>query len=454
MAELGEPGAPRFARVLKARAVLTLSFGAMIGWSWVLMTGVWVANAGSVGTLVAFAAGGLAIGFIAFTYAELASAMPKAGGEHVYTLHALGPGWSFVCTWALLMAYVTVCVFESVALPTAVEYLVPAIRVGTLWTVVDAPVDIGFVVVGWVGAIVMTVVNYVGIRTAAVVQNIVTGMIVAAGIFLIAGAATSGGIETARPFVAEPAIGILTVLIMVPAMLVGFDVLPQSAEEVDLPPRRIGVLLVFSVGLAVLWYGAVSFAVASAIPNAELGDANMATADAAARLWQHPWAGDLLLIGGIGGILTSWNAFIIGGSRLIFALAESGSLPAVFARLHPRYKTPYAAIVLIGVLSCISPLFGRTILVWLINTGSLAVVVAYIFVPVAFLVLRRREPELPRPFEVRYPRLVGYAAIVLGAGLLCLYLPGSPSGLAWPHEWVIVLIWAAVGGLVWIRRRR
>ena len=249
------------------------------------------------------------------------------------------------------MAYVTVCVFESVALPTAVEYLVPAIRVGTLWTVVDAPVDIGFVVVGWVGAIVMTVVNYVGIRTAAVVQNIVTGMIVAAGVFLIAGAATSGGIDTARPFIAEPAVGILTVLIMVPAMLVGFDVLPQSAEEVDLPPRRIGVLLVFSVGLAVLWYAAVSFAVASAIPNTELGDANMATADAAARLWQHPWAGDLLLIGGVGGILTSWNAFIIGGSRLIFALAESGSLPAVFARLHPRYKTPYAAILLIGILS-------------------------------------------------------------------------------------------------------
>ena len=446
--------AERFARVLKARAVLTLSFGAMIGWSWVLMTGVWVANAGSVGTLVAFAAGGLAIGCIAFTYAELASAMPKAGGEHVYTLHALGPGWSFVCTWALLMAYVTVCVFESVALPTAVEYLVPAIRVGTLWTVVDAPVDIGFVVVGWVGAIVMTVVNYVGIRTAAVVQNIVTGMIVAAGVFLIAGAATSGGMETARPFFAEPAIGVLTVLIMVPAMLVGFDVLPQSAEEVDLPARRIGVLLVFSVGLAVLWYGAVSFAVASAIPNAELGDANMATADAAARLWQQPWAGDLLLIGGIGGILTSWNAFIIGGSRLIFALAESGSLPPVFARLHPRYKTPYAAILLIGILSLVSPLFGRTILVWLINTGSLAVVVAYIFVPIAFLVLRHREPELPRPFEVRYPRLVGYAAIVLGAGLLCLYLPGSPSGLAWPHEWVIVLIWAAVGALVWIRHHR
>ena len=241
---------------------------------------------------------------------------------------------------------------------------------------------------------------------------------------------------------------------MVPAMLVGFDVLPQSAEEVDLPARRIGVLLVASVGLAVLWYGAVSFAVAAAIPQAELGDANMATADAAARLWQGQWAGDLLLIGGIGGILTSWNAFIIGGSRLVFALAESGSLPAVFARLHPRYRTPYAAILLIGALSCVSPLFGRTILVWLINTGSLAVVVAYLFVPIAFLVLRRRQPGLPRPFRVRYPRLVGVAAIVLGGGLLCLYLPGSPAALAWPHEWSIVLLWALIGVVVWFARVR
>ena len=451
---MAEGSTPRFPRVLKARAVLTLSFGAMIGWSWVLMTGVWVGTAGSVGTLAAFAAGGLVIGCIAFTYAELASAMPKAGGEHVYTHAALGPNWSFVCTWALLMAYVTVCVFESVALPTAVEYLVPGIRIGTLWTVVGAPVDLGFVLVGVLGAVVMTAVNYVGIRAASVVQTIVTAMILAAGAVLIGGAALHGSVATAQPFFATPAVGILSVVIMVPAMLVGFDVLPQSAEEVDVPARRIGVLLVFSVGLAVLWYGAVSFAVASAVPAAELGDANMATADAAARLWQGGWAGHLLLIGGIGGILTSWNAFIIGGSRLIFALAESGSLPAVFARLHPRYRTPYAAILLIGALSCLSPLFGRTILVWLINTGSLAVVVAYIFVPIAFLVLRRRQPDLPRPFRVRHPRLVGYSAIVLGAGLLCLYLPGSPSALAWPQEWAIVLSWAGAGVAVWFLRVR
>ena len=103
---------PQFAKVLKSREVIALSFGAMIGWSWVLMTGVWLGEAGTLGTLIAFLAGGLAITLIGLTYSELAAAMPKAGGEHIYTARALGSNWSFVCTWALLFSYLNVCLFE------------------------------------------------------------------------------------------------------------------------------------------------------------------------------------------------------------------------------------------------------------------------------------------------------------------------------------------------------
>ena len=82
----------KFAKVLKSREVVALAFGAMIGWSWVLMTGVWLTDAGSLGTLIAFSIGGFAIALIGLTYSELASAMPKAGGEHIYTKRALGTG--------------------------------------------------------------------------------------------------------------------------------------------------------------------------------------------------------------------------------------------------------------------------------------------------------------------------------------------------------------------------
>jgi len=275
----------RFARVLKSRDVMTLAFGAMIGWSWVLMTGYWVTTAGTLGTAAAFLVGGVAITLIGLTYAELASAMPQAGGEHVYTHRALGATPSFICTWALLMAYVTVCVFESVALPTALEFLVPEIRFAELWEVQGSSVDLGFVLVGVGGAIVMTWINVLGIRTAVRVQSIVTLAILVSGVLLISGAISFGSADNLAPLLPNGSTGLLAVLIMVPAMLVGFDVIPQSAEEIDLPPRRIGVLLVISVLLAVAWYVAISMSVAAGLNAESLAASEMATADAASALW-------------------------------------------------------------------------------------------------------------------------------------------------------------------------
>ena len=437
-----------FAKVLGEREVIALSFGAMIGWSWVLLTGVWLTNAGTVGTLIAFSVGGFAICLIGLTYAELASAMPKAGGEHIYTHRALGNNWSFVCTWALLFSYVNVCLFESVALPTAVEYLLPQIRLGTLWQVLGSEVDIGFVLVGSLGAAIMTVVNYFGIRTAAILQTIVTVFIICAGILLITGAAFNGDIANAQPLIAQPSSGILAVLIMVPAMLIGFDVIPQSAEEINLPGNKIGRLLVISVFCAVLWYILITAAVGFALPTAQLAGSQLATADAATALWQANWAGTILVLGGIGGILTSWNAFIVGASRVMFALAESGFLPKAFAKLHPVHKTPYVGIIAIGVISIFAPLFGRTILVWLVNSGSFAVTIAFLFVAISFLVLRRKEPEMERPFKVSHPNLVGYGAVILSLGLLSAFLPWSESALAWPDEWLTILVWSILGAFV------
>ena len=441
----------RFARVLKAREVITLSFGAMIGWSWVLVTGTWLTEAGTLGTALAFAAGGFAIALISLTYAELASAMPRAGGEHVYTRRALGSKWSFVCTWALLFAYMNVCLFEAVALPTAVEYLVPQIRIGTLWHVLGADVDLGFIIVGALGTALITWVNYRGIATAAFLQSLVTALIFAAGVLLLTGAAFSGDVVNAEPWIATPPTGILAVLIMVPAMLVGFDVIPQSAEEIDLPANDVGRLLVISVFCAVAWYVLISLAVGFALSHSALGSAEMATADAATALWGGPWAGTFLVLGGIGGILTSWNALLVGASRVLFALAESGHVPAAFAKLHPRYKTPYVGILVIGVVSIFAPFFGRTILVWLINSGSLATTVAFLFVAISFLVLRRTEPDMPRPFTVSHPNLVGWGAVILSVGLLSAFMPWSASALAWPEEWLTLVVWGGLGAALLTR---
>jgi len=435
----------RFVRVVTQPQLLALAFGAMVGWSWVALSGTWIAGAGSIGAMLAFLAGGTALVFVGLTYAELASAMPQAGGEHVYSHRALGPTASFVCTWAILLGYASVVAFEAVALPTVVDYLVPGFSRGYLWTVAGWDVNATWVAVGVIAAIVMTVVNIVGISTAVKLQSLVVLIVLVSGLAIMAGALAGGAPSNMEPFVDNGVGGVLSILIMVPFMLVGFDVIPQSAEEVNMPFAAIGKAIVLSVVIAVAWYTLIIAAVAMGLSAEERAASSLPTADAAAALLGGPWAGKLLVVGGIAGILTSWNAFLIGGSRALYALAKAGQLPAAFADLHPRFNTPHKAIMLIGILSMAAPLFGRPALVWLVDAGGFGVVVAYAMVAWSFLVLRRNEPDMERPYRVRHGRVVGTIALVLSLAICSLYLPWSPSALVWPAEWAIVFLWSAIG---------
>ena len=294
-----------FVRTLARREVITLSFGAMVGWSWVLLTGEWLERSGSLGAVMAFIIGGVAVIFISLTYAELASAMPKAGGEHVYTYRALGYTPSFIASWAIVMAYVTVCVFESAALPTALEYLFPELKAGYLWTIQGSDVYVSMVAIGVAGAIIMTLINYIGIAFAAFVQTVITTLFFIIGVSFFIGAFTFEMQSEPVPLFTNGAVGILGVLVMVPALMVGFDVIPQSAEEINLDPNLIGKLLVFSVSLAVAWYVLITLAVSFTLGKEELARASIATADASAAAWRSQTMGNLMILAGVGEILTS-----------------------------------------------------------------------------------------------------------------------------------------------------
>ncbi len=438
----------RLVRVIRRREAVALAFGAMIGWSWVALTGTWISAAGSVGAMLAFAVGGVAVVLVGLTYAELASAMPQAGGEHVYAYRALGKSASFICTWAILLGYVSVVAFEAVALPTVADYLVPGFGRGYLWTVAGWDVQLTWVLVGVAAAIVMTGINIVGIRTAAKLQLLVTILVLSVGVMLIAGAGIGGSSDNLQPLFENGAKGLLGVLVMVPFMFVGFDVIPQSAEEMDVPFAEIGRMLMLSIGMAVAWYVLVIAAVALALPAADMAASSLPTADATAAVLGGAWAGKLLVVAGIGGILTSWNAFLIGGSRALYALARAGQLPSALGNLHPRFNTPHNAILLIGALSVLAPLFGRPALVWLVDAGGLGIVTAYAFVAWSFLVLRAREPDLPRPYAVGNWRLIGGSALLLSLCIAALYFPGSPAALIWPYEWMIVIGWILLGAVL------
>lgn len=437
-------------RVLGRWDVIAVAFGAMIGFGWIVLTGGFLEGAGTLGAAVAFVIGGAIMALVGLTYAELVSAMPDTGGEHNYVLRAMGSRPAFVVSWSLVLGYATVVAFEAVALPQTILYLFPDMLAGKLWTVAGYDVFATWVAVGVVSAIVMTVLNYVGVRPAAVAQTVAVAFLLLVGAVMVLGAFIGGSTSTMEPLFTGGLAGLIGVLVATPFLFVGFDVIPQSAEEINLPRRKIGQLLLVSVAMAIAWYVMVMLTVGSSLPVAQLAESELAAADGVAALWNSDALGTVLVLGGIAGILTSWNGFLIGASRLIFALARSGMLPAWFGQLHPRFRTPSHAILVVGGLSIIAPFFGRQTLVWMVDAGGLSIVVAFFMVALAFVLLRRREPEMERPFRTPAGMAVGVAAAVLSLGLGLLYMPGMPAALVWP-EWVIVGLWW-VAGLFFLAR--
>jgi len=444
---------PNFLRVLGRRDALALAFGAMIGWSWVVLSGTWIESAGSIGAITAFLLGGGIMLVIGLTYAELASALPFAGGEHVYSHRALGAGFSFICTWAIILGYVSVVTFEAVALPTVLDSIIPGLDKFFLWQIAGWDVYLSWVLVGVAGAVAMTVLNIRGVRMAAIVQSAVVIVILLVGGLFIAGSLVVGDIANMEPLFVDGLSGVTLVLVMVPFMFVGFDTIPQAAEEIDLPYKDIGSVLMLSVAMAIAWYGLIVLGVSLLLNEDIFGTTEIIAAEANSVIFGE--AGRLAMLGaGLAGIVTSWNAFIVGGSRAIYALARANLLPAALSKLHPKYRTPYNAILLIGGLSIIGPFFGRPVLVWLVDAGGLGIVIAYAMVALSFLILRRKEPNLERPYKVPFGNFIGILALILSISLGFLYMPGSPSALIWPQEWIIIIGWSILGVILFLVARK
>ncbi|MFC3298502.1 APC family permease [Arthrobacter agilis] len=429
-------------KVLGNWDALALGFGAMIGFGWVVLTGGWIASAGTGGAVLAMVTGGVIMGVVGLTYAELTAAMPKAGGEHNFLLRGMGPRWSFVGSWAITGGYVTIVAFEAVALPRTAEYIFPNLSQVPLWTVAGDQVHLTWALVGAVAAVVITLVNIRGVKIAGSAQSFVVVFL------LILGSFTGGSTTNMQPFFTGGSAGFFAVLVVVPFLFVGFDVIPQSAEEVDIPARQIGRLVVVAVILATIWYVMTILTTSAAMPAADLAAADIATADAMGAMFGSDAMAKVLIAGGIAGILTSWNSLLLGASRLMYSMSRSGMLPRWFGVLHPRYRTPVNALIFIGALSFAAPFFGTQMLGWLVDSGAPSIVLAYILVSLVFVILRRRDPGMDRPLRIGGAGnggvVIGWVAVVLCVALLSLYLPGMPAALT-PPPWILFGLWWVLG---------
>lgn len=444
----------RFSKVLGSLDILVVAFGAMIGWGWVVSSGRWIQSAGTIGTVVGFIIGGIMIYFVGMTYAELTPAMPKVGGEHIFSYKAFGPTGSFICTWALILSYIGVVCFEAVSLPTIVQYIFPSSAQIYLYTIAGSDVYLTSILISALFTLIIIILNILGIKAASIFQTILTVTIATVGIILVVASAINGNTSNLEGQVicgngAGVISNIMTVAVVAPFFLFGFDVIPQVAEEINIPLRKVAKMLLLSILCAVAFYGLVVLAVGYALNSQEINGAmqgsGLVTASAMEKVFNSAIMAKVLIVGGLCGVVTSWNSFLIGGSRAIFSMAESKMIPGSFSVLHKKHKTPVNALLLIGFLSLIAPCFGRTMLVWISDAASFACCLAYCMVAMSFIILRKKEANMHRPYKVKHYKFVGITAIILSGMMVVLYLiPGSGSSLT-AQEWIIVGGWTLLG---------
>ena len=378
-------GRQELQKSLNMKDVLALAFGTMIGWGWIMLAGSWVGNGGTLGAIIAFLLGGVMAIFVGLTYAELTPALPLAGGELVFSYRAMGYNASWFTGWMITLAYLGVAAWEGPALSNALGFLfgnaLPDL--GVLYELQGSQVTGMFLLIGIVGAIVMTVLNLAGAKSSAIFQTTATVAMAIGGIaFFVSGVAT-GEVENLKPMFTDGQ-GLVAVILAVPAMFVGFDVIPQAAEEMNMPLNKIGKVMIIAIVMAATWYIIMILGTAMSTPGDVLsGYVNdpdcVPVANCFAYALGSPVWGKLMICAAMCGILTSWNGFIVGASRVIFSMARAHMLPGIFAKVNKK-GVPVAAILLVGIVTILSPLLGKSALVWFVDAAAFGTVVAYFMV--------------------------------------------------------------------------
>lgn len=452
-------------RSLKPQWVWAIALGSAVGWgAFILPTG-WMATAGPLGTVLGLVIGGALMCLIAVSYGTLIRTFPVSGGEYAYAFTAFGRTHAFVCGWFLTLGYVSIVALNASAMALLFRRLVPwLVEWVPLWEVAGWQVYLGEVIVAGLALFVFALMNVRGSALSGRAQYVFClVMLVAVGLILVGVVLHPdtpwSNLSPGFPDEVAPVGAVLAIVAIAPWAYVGFDNVPQAAEEFDFSPSRAFGLIVMAIGAAAAIYVAMVLATGAAQPWTELVAAEpvWGTADGLDRLFGT--LGLLLLAIAVSmGIFTGLNGFYVSASRLLFAMGRARTVPSAFAELDRTHRTPAKAIWFVMAVCLVAPWFGREALVWVVDMSSVGVAIAYTYTCLAAFRLFRwpgSPAQSGEPVGVRSgPRKVLSAlGAAVGVGfVLLLLVPGSPAQLGTPSL-VALAAWVLLGLAFFLTRR-
>ena len=451
--------------ILGPLQLTSLGIGAIIGAGIFVIIGVVAKDKAGAATMLSFVVAGTACGFAALCYAEFASMVPIAGSAYTYAYATLGELFAWIIGWDLLLEYGVGA--ASVAhgwshyfvdfLGLMQIYLPPAFtnspfdfdpatgRLVATAAIIDLP--------ALLISAALTVVLVIGIRRSAnfnffmvVTKLAVVLLIVAVGIFYIDPANWHpfapygyGGVSLFGKTVighhgagGEP-LGMMAGAAVVFYAYIGFDSVSTHAEEARNPSRDVPVGIIGSLTLCTVLYIAVAAILTGMVPYQQIDiDAPLAKAFSRTGL---PWAHALISLGALTGITSVLMVLMLSQPRIMLAMARDGLLPSgFFGAVHPQFRTPWKSTILTGaVVGIMGALLPLRILAELVNIGTL---LAFVIVCIAVLIMRRTNPEMPRPFRCPFVPLVP----LLGIAFCLLLMFSLPV-----ENWLRLIVWLVVG---------
>ena len=421
---------PSLLRAVSRWQVLGIAINDVVGSGVYLLPAATAALMGGA-SLWAILAAGLAVSLLVLCFAEAASHFDEPGSGYLYTREAFGPFVGFEVGWMTWITRIATSASLANGFAQALGFLWPGASVGA-----------GRVLVMGGALALFTWINVVGVRSGAraaaglaVAKSLPLLLLVAVGILSI----DIGSVVAAAPFSTR---GLSQAALLLLFAYAGFENSAAVAGECRNPRRDIPRALITMIASVTTLYFLIQLVALGTLPDLGARSGGAPLAEAAARL-MGGWGGILLTAGAAVSILGTIGGSTLNGPRYLFAMADDGFGPRVFARVHPRWRTPYVAIPAQTLLAFVLALSGSFVQLALLSV--VARLAMYIGTAAAVPVLRRKFPRTEETIV-----LPGGPTIPIAALLLCLmFLAGAE-----PRNLVMGAIALAVGAVIYALRRR
>jgi amino acid transporter len=449
----------------KAHWVWAIALGSSIGWGAFVQPANWMNAAGPVGAIIGFIIGALLMMIIAVSYGFLIESFPVSGGEFAYAYVGLGRTHAFISGWFLTLGYICIVALNASAFALMFKFLFPNfIENLFLYQAADWNVYGTEVIIGSLILMIFGYMNVKGTSFSGQMQFIFTSIMVVSvvAITILIGVQPSSGPELVKPlFTPEKSAfsAIVSIIAIAPWAYVGFDNVPQIAEEFKFSSSKAFRLIILALIFAAVLYSLMIFTTAMGQPWQQLVSENLLWGTGTVVQNLVGTTGMIILVTAVSmGIFTGLNGFIVSSSRLLFAMSRAEIIPSVFSKLHPKYHTPHMSIIFTILVSLVAPWFGREVLVWVVDMSSIGVTIAYFYTSfTAFKLFKWRKDQTFNPMLNKVSpikkAISGLGVLVSLTFLALLLIPGSPAFLGIQSR-IALLIWVVLGALFYIIKRK